>query len=466
MRNKYFQWAAVCVAFAALACNVSGGGVSTAIAEGKGAAGTAAALLTDVGGTMTAQAASTLPSGGGPSETPASGTPLAETPAVTVPPAPSSTPTPHLRVAFISGTNPWIVEPPAAPLQLSSAGSVDGVYLSSDGLRVVYTHRPVADGPAEVRVVNSDGSGDRALLTSAQVGALEAPGSALFTDVNLLQWIPGTHRIFLSTRGQFEGPGLARNDDQFVIDTDSGTVTPVFTPGNGGDVHPSPDGTKMAVSRGTSVSVCSIDGTGMHSSVISFPVIITYSEYTYVPSVVWAGDSSRFGVIIPSPDPFAASTNGAIWMVDGASGAATNVSTLNGIFFLPLGVLSPTLDRVGFIRPAADPSLKDSYVSALDGSAALHLGSDANTAVLSFAPDGQHFAYSVGAPATVFIGSLGGGTVAVPGSVMRLAWINSSQFVFSQGTMSSWTLQLGNVSGAASLIASPAGDRTAFDAVE
>ncbi len=478
MRNKIFLWTTFGLALVALGCNISGGSVDTAISEGKSAAGTAAAILTEAAGTVSAAgtaSASTLPVGGGPSatdnsavtDTPAA-TALTPTvaPSATVAIAPSSTPSPHLSVAFISGGNPWIVEPPAAPRQLSTAGTVDGVYLSSDGLRVVYTHRPVADGPAEVRVVNSDGTGDRALLTSIQVGALESPGSALFTDVNRLDWVPGTHWIFLSTRGQFEGPGLASNDDLFVLDVDSGTITTTLTAGNGGDPYPSPDGTKMAVSRGTSLSVCAIDGSGMHPDVISFPVVITYSEYTFYPPVVWAADSTRFGVIIPSPDPFAASPTGAIWMVDGESGAATIVSTLNGIFFLPLGVLSPTLDRVGFIRTAADPSLKDSYVSALDGSSALHLGSNANTAVLSFAPDGQHFAYSVGSPATVFVGSLGGGTIPVPGSVMHLAWVNTTQFVFSQGTMSSWTLQLGNTGGAASLIASPSGDRTAFDAGE
>jgi len=471
MRTKLILAIMLCLGLISLGCNISGSSVDTAVAGGKSVATTIAAALTEAAGTVSAsgtEGASTLPSGGGPSDTntPASAETLTAAPTVTATLAPSPTPAPQIRVAFISGSNPWIVEPPAAPRQLSAAASVDGVYLSSDGLRVVYTHRPVADGPAEVRVVNSDGTGDRALLSSVQVGALEAPGSALYTDVNLLQWIPGTHRIFLSTRGQFEGPGLARNDDLFVIDADTGTVTTVLTAGNGGDAHPSPDGTKMAVSRGTSISVCSIDGTGMHSSVISFPAVITYSEYTYDPPVVWAADSSRFGVIIPSEDPFAASPTGAIWMVDGESGAATLVSTLSGIFFLPSGVLSPTLDRVGYVRAAADPSVKDSYVSAPDGSTALHLGSNANTAVLSFAPDGQHFAYYVGAPTTVFIGSLGGGTVPIPGSLMRLSWVNNGQFVFSQGTMSSWTLQLGNVGGGASLIASPAGDRTTFDANE
>jgi hypothetical protein len=193
--------------------------------------------------------------------------------------------------------------------------------------------------------------------------------------------------------------------------------------------------------------------------------VITYSEYQYSPGVVWAADSSRFGVIIPSEDPFAGDPTGAIWSVDGSTGAASLLATLHALFFLPQGVLSPALDRVGFVRSTSDPSVKDSYVSALDGSSALHLASG-STAVLSFAPDGQHFAYYVGSPTVVYIGSLGGGTVLVPGSVMRLKWINNSQFVFAQGTMAAWNLQLGDTGGGATLLASPAGDKTTFDANE
>jgi hypothetical protein len=129
---------------------------------------------------------------------------------------------------------------------------VEEVYLSSDGTRVVYTRRPSPDGPEEVRVVNSDGTGDRALLTSAQVGALEAPGGALYVDIYHLRWVPGTHRILLGTLGQYEG-GAGPNDDLFALDADTGAVTAVFTAGNGGEPYPSPDGTKMAISDRKSV---------------------------------------------------------------------------------------------------------------------------------------------------------------------------------------------------------------------
>jgi hypothetical protein len=466
MRTRLYLVVALGLGLISLACNISGGSVDTAAAEIKAAGTQAVIILTDAAETAAAtEGASALPIGGGPSDTETSpGTPDASvTPTVAPTAAPSPTPAPHLGVAFISGGNPWLVEPPAAPRQLSTAGGVEGVYLSSDGDRVVYTHHPVPDGPAEVRVVNSDGSGDRALLTSVQVGGLEPLDGAVYVDIFSMTWIPGTHRIFFNTRGKFEGPGLARYDDLFMLDADTGALTTIFTAGDGGDPWPSPDGTKLAISRSKFISLANIDGSSLHASVITFPAVITYSEYSYSPGVVWAADSSRFGAIIPSEDPFAGDPTGAIWSVDASTGAASLLSTLHALFFLPQGVLSPALDRVGYVRSTSDPTVKDSYVSALDGSSALHLASG-STAVLSFAPDGQHFSYYVGSPNVVYIGSLGGGTVLVPGSVMRLKWINNSQFVFAQGTMAAWNLQLGNTGGGATLIASPAGDNTTFDA--
>jgi hypothetical protein len=218
----------------------------------------------------------------------------------------------------------------------------------------------------------------------------------------------------------------------------------------------------MAISRATFFSLANIDGSNMHASLFTFPAVVTYSEYQYYPEAVWAADSSRFGVIIPSEDPLAASTSGTIWSVDGSTGTATLLTTMDGLFFLPAGVLSPTLDLVGYLRHTADPAVKDSYVSMLDGSISMHLGTG-TTGVLSFSPDGAYFAYYTGSPTTVYIGSWGGGTVALPGSVMRLKWINGTQFVIAQGTYASWTLQLGNTSGSVSPIASPAGDRIGFD---
>jgi hypothetical protein len=449
---------------AAVGCEITipEGLIATAVSEGEAVATQVAKALTETAaGGAVGTPAETLPSGGGP-ETVEPGVPT-PTPTPTIMPTAAL---PHLRVAFISGGSPWLAAPPAPAYALSASTGVDSVYISDDGQMVAYVRHNTYSEPAELRVVNYDGSADRTLLTSAQVGGLESlPGGASFVDLYNIKWIPGTHRLLINTRAQYEGPGLARFDDLFLLDADTNALTTIFTAGNGGEVWPSPDGTKLAISRATYLSSANIDGSGVHASVITFTAIITYSEFEYYPPVVWAADSSHFGVIIASPDPFAPSPTGAIWSVDASTGAATLQSTLNGLFYLPTGVLSPALDRVGYVIPTGDPAVKESYVSVLDGSSGLHLGSG-TTGVDSFSPDGQYFAYFVGSPVTKYIGSLGGGTVLVPGGAMRLKWYNNTHFVYASGTMASWTLKMGDTGGGSTLIATPAGDRTTFDVDE
>jgi hypothetical protein len=464
MRKSIVVGLLFCLTLTALACSISGDAVSTMISEGGSIATEVAKALTETavagGAGETLAPGETLPSGGGPDATPT--VDLGPTPTQTLMPTAAL---PHLRVAFISGGSPWLVAPPAAAYPLSASTGVDSVDISDDGQMVAYVRHNTFDEPAELRVVNWDGSGDRSLLTSAQVGALEPLGDASMVDLFSVKWIPGTHQLLISTKLDYMGPGLSRSDDLFLMDAVSGVMTTIFTAGNGGEVWPSPDGSKMVISRATYLSLANIDGTGVIPNVITFPSIITYSEYQYYPEPVWAADSSQFGVVIASADPLAAVTSGAIWLVNASTGAASLASTLNGNFFFPHAVLSPMLDHVGYVVATAVPAVKQSYVSALDGSSALHLA-DGNTGVDTFSPDGQYFSYYVGSGTADWIGSLGGGTFLVPGGAMRLIWYNNTHFVYASGTVAAWTIKMGDTGGGSTVIASPSGDRTVFDVDE
>jgi hypothetical protein len=455
----------LCVALASAGCEIPDVVVSTIISEGNAVASKVVVALTETaiaGGAVadTPAPGETLPSGGGPEETPT----VDLGPTATQTPLPTAA-LPHLRVAFISGGSPWLVAPPAPAYALSASTGVDSVDISDDGQMVAYIRHNTYSEPGELRVVNYDGSGDHAMLTSAQVGGLEPVGSALFIDLYQVKWIPGTHNLLVNTKAQYEGPGLPRLDDLFMVNAETGVLTTIFTAGNAGEIWPSPDGTKMVISRGTYLSLANIDGSGVIPNVITFPSIITYSEYQYYPEPVWAADSSQFGVIIASEDPLAAVTSGQIWLVNGSTGAATLASTLNGNFFFPRAVLSPTLTHVGYVLATADPAVKQSYVSTLDGSTGLHLA-DGNTGVDTFSPDGQYFSYYVGSGTADWIGSLGGGTFLVPGGAMRLKWYNNTHFVYASGTVAAWTIKMGDTGGGSTVIATPSGDRTVFDVDE
>ncbi|MBN1438056.1 MAG: hypothetical protein JW929_01495 [Anaerolineales bacterium] len=450
------------IALAVSGCDLPDVVVSTIVSEGQQVATKVAQALTDTA------AAGTLPSGGGPTDAP---TPEA-TPGVDPEPTLTQTmmPTaalPHLRVAFISGGSPWLVAPPAAAYPLSAQTGVDSVHISDDGQMVAYVRHSDYSHPGELRVVNYDASGDRVLLTSAQVGVLEAlPAGATFVDLFQVKWIPGTHNLLVNTKANYDGPGLARFDDGFMINAETGALTTIFSAGNGGEYWPSPDGSKMVVSRATKIALANIDGSGFVDNLVTFPAIITYSEYQYYPEPVWKADSSQFGVVIASEDPLAPVTSGAIYLVNPATSVATLASTLTGNFFFPKAVLSPILTHVGYVTPTADPAVKDSHVSTLDGSFGLHLGTG-STGVDTFSPDGQHFTYYVGSGTSDYVGSLGGGTILIPGGAMRLQWYNNTHFVYASGTIAGgWNIRTGDTGGGSSVIATPSGDRTMFDADE
>ena len=158
--------------------------------------------------------------------------PVASTLPEPSPAAPASPPI--VRVAYTNAGNIWLAEGDAPPAQLTSSGAAENVWISDDGQKVVFTRRPSADGPVEIRAVNRDGSGEAVLATGDTWNGLYPHEIFLFNDLQKMGFIPGTHRLLLNTRGVPEGPGLARYNDLLQLDADSGALTSLRAPGSRG----------------------------------------------------------------------------------------------------------------------------------------------------------------------------------------------------------------------------------------
>jgi len=87
--------------------------------------------------------------------------PTVSTPSDPAPAAPASPP--QVRVAYTDAGNIWLAEGDTPPAQLTSSGAAEDVWISDDGQKIVFTRRPTVDGPAEIRAVNRDGSGETVL---------------------------------------------------------------------------------------------------------------------------------------------------------------------------------------------------------------------------------------------------------------------------------------------------------------
>jgi Tol biopolymer transport system component len=416
------------------------------------------AIATQVAATLTALTpmahASTEVS---PGATPAEPTLPEPTPA-----APASPPV--VRVAYTNGGNIWLAEGDAPPVQLTGSGNAESVRISSDGEKVVFTRRPAADGPAEIRVVNCDGSAETVIAASNTWSDLYAHPSLLYNDLNMIAFIPGTHRLLLNTRGIPEGPGSLKYDDLLMLDADTAALTTLLAPESGGDFLISPDGQKAALTGPDSISLITTEGAVLRADAITFTPIITYSEYQYYPIGQWMPDSSAIGFAIPSSDPLAADASGTLWRLPADGGPAVNLATITGQFFFTQGSLSaisPDLNWVVFLRETGTPNVRNLFLAHLDGSTET-LYATGGISWSGWAPDAAHFAFGSDAPMNLQVGAPGSPAAALANGT-KPRWANGTTYVYLSGSSGAWTLMRGSIGGPAVALASPAGDFVAFD---
>ena len=406
-------------------------------------------VATSVAATLTAAASGVTPPGPGVTATDA-----AEPPTVTPPP-------PVLRIVYLDGGNVMLIEGGAPPVALTGSGDAEGIHISDDGAKVVYTRRFSFDTAVEMRSVNVDGTGDLPLLAPAYLNSLyPLPSFTIGIDVSSFAFIPGSHIVVFNTRAIPAEVGLHKFNDLLTVDADSGTVTALLGPGAGGDFFVSPDGSRIAFSQPEAISLIDSDGTDLAAAIVPYTSVITYSEFQYYAEVAWAPDSSAAGSAIPSSDPLAAGASGAIWMFD-ADGATTHLADIPGDFFFTHNVLSPDLSRVAFLRDTAVPNVRELTLANADGTGESVYATGEIT-WLGWAPYNSHFTFSFGTPMDIRLGTPGGGPVPLATGI-RLRWINATQFLYLSGSFAAWTLQRGEIGGASLPLASPAGDFIAYD---
>jgi Tol biopolymer transport system component len=371
-------------------------------------------------------------------------------------------------VAFVQAGQLWLASPGTGPRQLTTSGGVEMVRISSDGRRIIFTYRPKPDDPAELRALNADGTNETILLTPAQMDSLEPPaGFVTHNEPSQMIFIPGSHALLLNLRGVAQGPGLLKYDDLWRLDADGGSLTPIFPAGQGGDITISPDGTTMTISRPESIGMSSIDGSRLRSDLITFPIITTYSEYSFRPHVGWNPDSQAAGVVIPSPDPLAAAPTGEVWVIARDGGLASRLAMIPGQFFFfgqgSPSLLSPDLSRVAFVRQTPTANQSELLIANADGSDEMGYGTGSYR-WLGWSPDSRHFAFisTLASGPMIMVGSIGEAPAPVaPGQ--SLTWISESGFISLQGSSTSWSLMLGDLDGRNELLASDGGEFPAYD---
>ena len=198
-----------------------------------------------------------------------------------------------LRVAYVRDGNLWLWAESIHPRQLTTSGDVSNPRLSTDGQVIAFQRS------GGLWAVQTDGTGERMLVAPEHLMKLTSPAESV--QISWFDFAPGTHWVYFSSYlTSLEGELGSPASDLHRVHADSPEPEPLFARGQGGTPYFSPDGQWMAISQADGVVISHPDGSDAHL-VFTFPPVSTYSEWTYLPEVVWMNTSSGFYIITPAP---------------------------------------------------------------------------------------------------------------------------------------------------------------------
>jgi hypothetical protein len=392
-----------------------------------------------------------------PTVAPTATTPPAAVPTVTVPPTvapPTATPPPAaatLRVAFIKGDNVWLWEEgQKEPLPLTRAGEVTRLRISDDGALIAYQRGE------ELRVVRSDGGGERALVTTANLAAMEPrqPGVLLYR----FEWVPGTHLVAFNTKLRAE-MGLILANDLNQVDADTLVLTRLLPPGQGGEFYYAAGGRQIAIVDPESISLVDADG-GSRRQVLAYEPVMTYSEYRYYVQPAWSPDGAFLRVAIPPADPFAQPLQPTgIWHVPADGSAARLLQTITT--HRDAWAFSPDLHDVAYLdhEGAAAPPPESAPLAIVDlDSGKTSIYEAPAFQVAGWSPDGRHIAFAVSpGDARTQILDASSRTVFTYGGeglrVEELRWVDATRHLFVLASPQGLGLYLAELGTPGALIA-------------
>jgi len=359
-----------------------------------------------------------------------------------------------LKLAYIKEGDLWYWEDGQPPLQLTNLGDAYLVALADDASQVAYA-RELDYGSRELWVVNTDGSGARALVDSPAFQEMTFYEEELTAAPLQLDWLPGTNQVIFSTRIIYEGPGMVRKHELRGVDALSRTMTVLADDEYGGYFSISPDGTKIALALPDRISLVNADGSDLRE-LYSFPHIDTGSEWWYYPPLNWTLDSTAVRVIIPPERPMFdldVPTRIMHLPVDGSSPRVLGEVLTIPVFYSE-AMLSPDARQLAYVGPGASGEIGNGilvYASA-DGSGAAPYD-EGQITLYTWLPDNRQIIYSINGINQ--IGNTAGEKIPlkVPGILLKVKFVDPSRFLFvspKEGTQQLW---LGELDGTEYLIA-------------
>ncbi len=197
-----------------------------------------------------------------------------------------------LRIAYRKGGDEvWIWEAGSGPMQLTEGGEVGEVWISDDGQKIAFIR------DRNIWVVDSEGGSARQLTREEDFQGLSTDEEIDLDETGVfpfqVAWRPDSHQLYFNLHPNIEGIELRLLHDLWVVDADSGTLSMLLPPDEGGKFYFSPDGQRLAVVNRSQIDLMDADGNNRREALSH--------DHDYYAVPVWAPDSSSLRVVIP-PD--------------------------------------------------------------------------------------------------------------------------------------------------------------------
>jgi hypothetical protein len=348
-------------------------------------------------------------------------------PATDTPASPGTTPLPSgsLKVVYIKGGNAWLWTDGGTPAQLTTTSSVGDVKISDDAQVVAFIRN------GELWAINADGSN---LHTLAGTGYLAGftPSDGGTVQVRAFDFAPGSHQVFFNTGIQTEAYFVPQYD-LHSVDADNPSPTQLLSPGDGGNITFSPDGTWIALTTPETINAIRTNGSD-YRSIFTFPMVLTYSEWFYVPDVVWISTGDGVYIVVPAHDPLANPSETTKFYYVPLSGSPAQLAEFPAApAFFSRPLVAPNGSQVLYIKQVGT-SPASYEIHLIDASTAdTNYGSFASLGGLTnWSPDSSHFVFTKDDNRISWLGQVGSTETLLTDTTHSrfVTWVSGGRFLF------------------------------------
>jgi hypothetical protein len=368
-----------------------------------------------------------------------------EEPDVTLPPGPVTEPpvepSAGLQVAYVKSGNVWYWQPGESPRQLTYNGNDSDPQISPEGQYVAYLRG------GELWAIGTDGLSEQLLVSSTTLATI-SPGDIL--EFNYFDWTTSTPIIVFTTSQVTEAYTVPRDDLNSTIygGPAPDTAYPLQPDGSGGVPYISPDMSWTAMVQPDKVAMVDINGSSNWHVAFTFDIVLTYSEWTYRPQLVWKADSSGFRILVPASDPLTdPSEPTELWDVPVSGTPSLVLSFVSVPVFEGAPSLAPDGEMVAYLVPASggtgliiNSSIMGEYYYVFHTMLGL----------AGWSPDSTRILYWGDSPDQYYIGEIDLPEIPVgdTASVTDPRWVNNDTILYLDGD----ELRLWSIGEASTLI--------------